>query len=100
MRGIRLKSTALGLRSVVQSVPRLAGLVGQASCLSLNDGQDARPTEEGTVSGLRPRNYSRILFPVNNFPKNFPMAISREIRCFPRYTGEACGGLVWGGVDV
>ena len=25
-------------------------LVGQASCLSLNDGQDARPTEEGIAS--------------------------------------------------
>jgi len=40
----------------VQSVPRLAGLVGQASCLSPNDGQDARPTEEGIASGWRARN--------------------------------------------
>jgi len=30
-------------------------LVGQASCLSLNDGQDARPTKEEIASLLRTR---------------------------------------------
>jgi hypothetical protein len=33
-------------------IPAFAGLVGQASCLSLNDGQDARPTEEEIASSF------------------------------------------------
>jgi hypothetical protein len=44
-----------GLRSGVQSVPRLAELVGQASCLSLYDGPDARPAEEGIAPASTPQ---------------------------------------------
>jgi hypothetical protein len=49
-------ATVTPAKAGVQSVPRLAGLVGQAFCLSLNDGQDARPTEEGIASSRRLHN--------------------------------------------
>jgi hypothetical protein len=38
-------------RSGVQSVPRLAGLVVQASCLSLNDRQDETVSKPGIQVG-------------------------------------------------
>ncbi len=55
------KLAPMGLRSGVHSVPHLAGPVGQASCLFIEDAHDAHPHSDTSIpleiaSGLRPRN--------------------------------------------